>query len=141
MRTLVDGLRDEANDPGVFLTQINQSLLASLRQTPLTLFATAFYAVIDTTNGVLRCASAGHPHPIVLHRQQAHAAPLQLPASAHGAALAVFEHSDYTTHQLPLDPGDTVLLFTDGLYEIENAADEDFGQVRLCLFAFASQTR
>ena len=61
VRGLVEELKSVAQDPGEFLTAMNQSLCSILKETATPIFATAFYVVADLGRGELRYANAGHP--------------------------------------------------------------------------------
>ncbi len=128
-RTLVEELHAFAERPGAFLTQMNTSLLSILRRAKSPLFSSAFYLVADLAEGVLRYANAGHPRPLHLHRETGVVEPL-----AHGRpgpALGVFDDSVYVTHETRLAARDLVVLFTDGLYEVESAQGELFDLTHL----------
>ena len=130
LRALVGDLEKHAHDPGRFLSDMNRKLAAILKQIEEPLYATAFYMVADVAAGKLRYAKAGHPAPLHLRRQAGIVEPLPFPTHA-GAALGLFEKSDFITSERPLTAGDGILLFTDGLFEVPNAEDEDFGAERL----------
>ncbi|MEA3211652.1 MAG: phosphoserine phosphatase RsbU/P [Chthoniobacter sp.] len=119
VRGLVEELKSAATDAGAFLTAINQSLCAILAQTATPLFASAFYAVADLARGEVRFANAGHPSAFHLRRAEGRVELLK--DGKPGPVLGVFEHSTYATVVRPLAAGDLVVLFTDGLYEIEAA--------------------
>ena len=57
--------------------------------------------------------------------------PLKLHDPRHGPALGLFEKTDYPTGSCPFEPGDLMMLYTDGIYEATNADGEEFGQERL----------
>ena len=130
LRAMVGDLDAHANDPGRFLSAMNHKLAVILKQIDEPLFATAFYLVADVAEGRARYAKAGHPPPLHVQRAAGKVAPLQLPHAA-GAALGLFEKNEYVTGECSLAAGDLILLFTDGLFEIANADDEDYGQARL----------
>ncbi len=127
LRGLVNEWREFAAEPGQFLTRINTSLLDTLQACGTPIFATAFYLVLDTGSGRLRYASAGHPNPLVLRRQQRQVEVLR----GNGAALGLFRETELATRETVLAAGDSVLLFTDGLYEATGPAGDPFGQERL----------
>ena len=131
MRGLVEELMPVAVDPGKFLTEINRSLHAILRRTREPFLATAFYAVADVSSAELLFASAGHPSPLRIQRRHERVEPLKAVDPRHGPALGLFDKSVYPTNRCPLEVDDLILLFTDGLYEVNNAALEEFGQERL----------
>ncbi len=134
MRALVGERTSVAVDPGQFLGEINRHLLAILQQTRTPMFASAFYMVADVETGRLTYANAGHPSPILVRRGQGdnrssvewllEASPLS------GPALGVFEDALYLTEERELQASDLMMLFTDGLFEVEGA-DEEFGEERL----------
>jgi sigma-B regulation protein RsbU (phosphoserine phosphatase) len=130
LRALVGDLELHAHEPGQFLSEMNRKLAAILQQIEEPLYATAIYFVADVAAGQLRYAKAGHPAPLHLQRQAGVVEPLPFPSHA-GAALGLFEKSEFITSQRPLAAGDKILLFTDGLFEVPNAEDEDYGQERL----------
>ncbi|WP_077796296.1 SpoIIE family protein phosphatase [Streptomyces sp. JHA26] len=76
-------------------------------------FATCFYAEVDPTTGVVESARAGHLDPVV---RMADGTALIL-ATEGGLPLGVDPDSDYPISRLALEPGDTLMLCTDGLVE------------------------
>ena len=52
-------------------------------------------------------------------------------STRHGPALGLFEESAYPTCRAPLSPGDLLVLFTDGVYEMHGPTEEEFGLDRL----------
>jgi serine phosphatase RsbU (regulator of sigma subunit) len=131
LRTLVEELRSVAADAGTFLREINRRLYTILRQTEAPTFATAFYAVADVAAGELNFASAGHPSPVWVRPGVQIVEPLKSQDPRHGPALGLFEKADYPTCRVPLALGDRIILYTDGLYEIEGRNGEEFGLDRL----------
>jgi len=131
MRGLVEELMPVAADTGKFLTEINRSLNAILRRTREPFLATAFYAVADVVSGELRFSSAGHPSPFHVRRKARRVEQIKFWDSRHGPALGLFDKSDYPTNRCPIAVNDVILLFTDGLYEVDNEAQEEYGQERL----------
>ncbi len=67
-RALVEELAGLGNQPGEFLTHINQALLSILRRTRTPMFASAFYLYLNAATGEMRYANAGHPKPLHLRR-------------------------------------------------------------------------
>lgn len=118
-------------DPGRFLGRMNELLLPILRQDDMFLYATACYMVFDAASGRLRFANAGHPVPLHFQTQDASAHWLMADASLRGPALAITEGTEYQTLERKVRPGDTVVMYTDGLYEVEDPDGEEFGEDRL----------
>ena len=120
-------LRDLAalyTDPGACLAHTNQALCA---QNPLDLFVTVFYCVFDPTTGVLRYANGGH-NPPYLRRADGSVEALN---GAAGLVLGAMPDVEFPDHTVPLRPGDRVVLYTDGVTEACNPADEAYGTERL----------
>jgi len=118
-------------DPGPFLERMNKLLLPTLRQEDVFMYATACYLVFNTKTGVLRFANAGHPMPLHFRAADQTADWLALDPSLRGPALAIDAEGAYRTAELQLRPGDSVVMFTDGLYEVAGQEDEEFGEDRL----------
>ncbi len=128
-RALVEEMLPAANEPGRFLTEINRALLSILRRARTPMFASAFYLVVDVEEGRLSYANAGHPRPLHLHRDTGK---LEFLASERaGPALGVFQNARYQTRSTEVFPHDLVVLFTDGLYEVEGVDETLFDQERL----------
>jgi len=119
------------DDPGRFLTDMNRRMLGILKQTRMPMFASAFYLVVDPQAGTMRYAGAGHPIPLHVRRQQALVEPLTFGTEKPGPALGVFEDSQFAVASAPLAAGDLVVLYTDGLFEVTDKANQEYGQPRL----------
>jgi PAS domain S-box-containing protein len=128
VRALVEELRPVAMDPGQLLTRINCDLRAILQQTGTPLFTTAFYLTADLQKREILFANAGHPKPLLVHRLSGRVEPLKYPDGKARPALGLFADSTYPTASCPLAAGDLVMLFTDGLYEVEGPGNQQFNQ-------------
>ena len=76
LRTLLQDLADHEDDPAHILEQINRHFSGILRGTGQFVFASAFCMVIDTVEHRVTFASAGHPAPLVIDRENNHVEPL-----------------------------------------------------------------
>jgi sigma-B regulation protein RsbU (phosphoserine phosphatase) len=88
-------------------------------------YATAFYCTLDR-DGCLQWVNAGHPPPVVLR-----ASGKLDSLSASGTPLGMIEEGEYAVEVAQLEPGDQVVMYTDGLTEAQNPAREFFGLKRL----------
>ncbi|MGA2787482.1 MAG: PAS domain-containing protein [Verrucomicrobiota bacterium] len=132
MRALVVDLSTTTTEPGELLAQINREVAGVFKQTGSTMYATAFYLIADVGRAELRYASAAHPEPILLHRQRGRAEWLgNGPGHKKGPALGLFADGQFPTHRCPMEVGDLIALFTDGLIEAEGADNESFSAERL----------
>jgi sigma-B regulation protein RsbU (phosphoserine phosphatase) len=130
-RALVEELAGLGRQPGEFLTHINQALLSILRRTRTPMFASAFYLYVNAATGELRYANAGHPKPLHLRRGEGRVEVLASNGTRPGSALGVFENATYKTFEAEAKPGDLILMFTDGIFEVEGPAGDYFDQQRL----------
>lgn len=128
---IVEELAPIATAPGNFLERMNNLLLPMLRQEDMLLFASACYMVFDAATGKLSMANAGHPVPLHIKGQDKTADWLMGDPALRGCALAIAEEATYQTFEVQLMPGDSVMMYTDGLYEVERDDGEEFGEERL----------
>ncbi len=131
-RALIEELLDVASEPGTFLTQINRALISILKRTRTPMFATAFYVVADVSSGRMWYSNAGHPPALHIRRDEGVVQALSgLAGCRPGPALGMFERCAYTTYEANLAPRDLIMLFTDGLYEVEAENGDFFDQAAL----------
>jgi phosphoserine phosphatase RsbU/P len=132
VRSVVNELRPLWTKPGELLVAINRALLGAFSNSDITLFASAFYVLVDLTKGQLRYANAGHPYPLHLTRANGFA-PTACPlAGRSGPALGLFDGAKYEMLSCKLSPRDVVLLFTDGLFEVEGSDGQLYDYEQLC---------
>ncbi|MEI8342897.1 MAG: SpoIIE family protein phosphatase, partial [Verrucomicrobiota bacterium] len=134
VRTLVEELHPMRENPGAFLEEVNRSLIGILRHTRVSrspVFASAFYLVADLKTGELRYANAGHPRPICIRPGGGADEVFSLNHVKSGPVLGIFDGPEYTTGTFRLMPHDAVLMFTDGLFEVEGVAGEFYDQPKL----------
>jgi sigma-B regulation protein RsbU (phosphoserine phosphatase) len=128
VRALVEEIKPLSGDPGQLLTRLNRDLCSILKQTGSPTLITAFYLTADAVTGRIRHANAGHPKPFVVHRHSEKIEPFVNQAGKSNPALGLFAEAQYNTSESQLSAGDLVMLFTDGLYEVEGANDQLYTQ-------------
>ena len=133
--TLLRSLVRERLPPEEILRRLNDELVA---QNPRRLFVTVACLVVDLPSGRLAGANAGH-NPLVL--VPAAGTPRQVCRSS-GTVIGLLPGRTYASEVLDLGPGDTLALFTDGVGEAENPADEQLGDERVlaCLAGCAGRS-
>lgn len=89
-------------------------------------FLTGFFGVLEPAAGRLRYVSAGH-NPALLRR----ASGAQEELKATGVPLGMFPNASWTEETVPFEPGDLLCVYSDGVTEALNAAEEEFGLERL----------
>ena len=133
MRALVGERTAIALQPDVFMAELNRHLIEILQQTHNTIFASAFYMIADISSGELVYCNAGHPGPLWVRRQANCVDSLPQVLQSSGPVLGVFEEAEYQAMRCPINVGDLLILFTDGLYEVEdkNQSGDEWGEERL----------
>jgi sigma-B regulation protein RsbU (phosphoserine phosphatase) len=120
IRTMAVGGRGAA----AVLKKSNKLILKDSRAS---LFLTAFYAELDRQSGRLCYANAGHNRPLWLRKSTGQCQEL----SEAGSLLAVLPLLDLEEQEIWMEPGDVLVLYTDGLTEAMNKQREIFGEERL----------
>jgi sigma-B regulation protein RsbU (phosphoserine phosphatase) len=123
LRALVEELTHVAADPGQLLQQINRDMRSILKQSGTPLFTTAFYMIADLEERRVYYANAGHPKPMVIHRQSGQIDLLQNKEQKSNPALGIFDNTIYSTNTYPLKENDAFVLFTDGVYDVEREGE------------------
>lgn len=131
IRGLMEDLAPVANNPGSFLTELNRLLASVFPGTDDVIFASAFYGVVDACSGSLVYANAGHPPPLRRRQAPLSVDALDLGPDPRAPALGLCRDYRYATRRTQLAPGEDLLVFTDGLFEAENAQRESFGEARV----------
>lgn len=123
-RILFDAVRLDPKQvlerPDKLMRRLNEALLQ--RQSGMTRFATAACAIFDAEAGSLHVASAGHP-PLLRSRADGDIESL----TAEGSLLGVFEEEQYSTSLIELQPGDRIVLYSDGIEEACRDSSQDVG--------------
>src|SRR5215475_3056688 len=114
--------RPVAAEPCQFLAGMNSALLGNTQNQ----FVTAAYVHLNSEAGELRYSAAAPP-PLLLLRNGG-----VTPIQENGLMLAVFSFASYSTGVHKLEPGDRIVMYTDGILEASNAAGDFFGQDALC---------
>jgi sigma-B regulation protein RsbU (phosphoserine phosphatase) len=123
-RTLLKGTAIGGGSPAEVVAQVNDLLY---EQNEAAMFVTVLYAVYDPERSGLTYACAGHDPPLVVHPD---GSSTSLPLTG-GLALGVVSQFDFGENTVSVAPGDTVVLYTDGVTEAMNGKDEQFGLDRL----------
>jgi phosphoserine phosphatase RsbU/P len=124
-RGIVRAVAPLASGPGEVLARVNQMLL---EDSATGRYVTMVCAVLDPAKRTLTFASAGHPWPLLCHKDQAH--PLHTDA---GTPLGLLP-CEFTEHTVTLCHDFRLLFYTDGISEALNGNDQEFGNERLIDF-------
>lgn len=121
VQSLAAALMASTRDPAETLAQVNRGLL---RRSIQSRFATMFLGVLSP-DGSLRYSSAGHEPPVLVRRHGIES------LDAGGLVLGLFPQAAYESGAVRLQPGDVVVVVSDGVTEARNARDEEFERTRL----------
>jgi serine phosphatase RsbU (regulator of sigma subunit) len=99
-----------------------------LLDTHAKLFVTVFYGILDPTTGTLTYCNAGHNPPYFLSAQNKD---MVQALGGTGLPLGIFEEVTWTQESVQLAPGDTLVLYTDGIPEAQDQQQVFFGEERL----------
>ena len=129
IRGVVEELGERAQDPAKVLSEINHALTPILEKTGQPIFATTFFGVIDIVPQTLVYSNAGHPPPFIVRRSERTVE--RLVSTDPEPAAGLVENFAYTKTQCAFRNGDTLLGFTDGLFEAADPTGQLFGEARL----------
>ena len=109
--------------PHISMSKVNYLLWESIESNQ---FVTAFYGILDATNRTLAYANAGHNPPLLIDAQ----------GSARfeergGVPLGMFRDTRYYQYFMTVEPGQLLVLYTDGVTEATNPVGEEYGRERL----------
>ena len=130
LRALLHGLAQSGEDAGAFLSLLNSNFYATMKRTDQVIFVSACFITFDTRDRIARCASAGHPSPLIGNRQTGQVQPVYSNLKKN-PALGLLPEASYQVFTHELEEDDLYVLFTDGVEEAMNAAGEIYGIERL----------
>ena len=123
-RTLLKGTAIGISEPGKVLRDVNDLLY---EENDTFMFVTVIYAVYSPETGRFVYANGGHNPPLIIHSD---GSSTLLPPIG-GIALGIAPHINFDQDTVFLNPGDTLMLYTDGITEAMNADREEFGMERM----------
>ena len=95
--------------------------------TPSNKFVTLFYSKLDPSTGLLNYSNGGHNPPVLVRRRGGE--PIKLDLG--GFPIGVMPGSQYQEGQVEFEPGDVLIVYSDGITESVNEAGDEFGETRL----------
>jgi sigma-B regulation protein RsbU (phosphoserine phosphatase) len=123
-RTLLKAIASQVVNPGESLRRINSMLIP---ESSGRMFVTIFYGVLNTRTGEVQFSFGGHNPPYIKRRE----GPVERLNHESGFLLGMLDDMEYDVHKIVLHPGDTILLYTDGVTEAMNSKEELFEESRL----------
>jgi phosphoserine phosphatase RsbU/P len=98
-------------------------------------YATFFFAAFDPQTRRLECVNAGHNPPVLLRKGTV------IRLEADGPVVGLLPDAPYTEQSLTLEPGDLLILYTDGISEAMTSDDEEWGEDRMIVSASAVRNK
>lgn len=112
-----------ANSPKQCIERSNKLLLQSTSDEK---YATLFYGILDTETNNFSYTNAGHNPPLVISKDGS----VRLLRTG-GIMVAMMDNFPFEEETLELKPGDTLVLYSDGITEAINDKEDEFGEDRL----------
>jgi hypothetical protein len=116
LKTLIVTSGNSKFFPSQFLKYINSHIINQIGEN----FLTAVYMLYDSESRVMKLSRGGHPYPLLIRRGEVS------DLISKGGMIGIIENSDFEDLSLILEPGDKILLYTDGLTEELNHSNEMF---------------
>jgi sigma-B regulation protein RsbU (phosphoserine phosphatase) len=117
--------------PHISMAKVNYLLWESIERNQ---FVTAFYGILDVTNKTLTYTNAGHNPPLLLDKD---GNPKFIDRGS--LPLGMFRDTRYHEYYLTTEPGEVLVLYTDGVTEAQNQQGEEFGRERLAEAVIANR--
>lgn len=130
LQAAVKALSCETMNPSRLCEAVNRVIARNVRPGE---FITFFYAIVEVASRRLRYTNAGHNPPVLVRGDGA-----VVRLDVGGPLLGIFPDWVYEEHTLAFEPGDRLVLFTDGVTEVRNAEGEEFGDERVIAVARAA---
>ncbi|MDR3437482.1 fused response regulator/phosphatase [Telmatospirillum sp.] len=131
LHALMSEILPDPADPAGFLTLLNEGLVELL---PSGQFATMFFAVIDSRQGVLTFAAAGSPKPVVANHDVSF-------LDSSGLPLGITTEARYENRKVPFPEGSVLLLYSDALTESADRSGHCLGLPDLAAMVAAGRQR
>ena len=123
-RVLIKSGLQNGKSPGEALESVNNQLCES---NDAGFFVTMWVAVLEISTGKGVAANAGHEHPVLRRAGGSY----ELVIYRHSMPVATMEGIPFRQHEFQLNPGDSIFVYTDGVAEATNGANELYGTGRM----------
>lgn len=122
-RTLIRATGHKGIPTGECMNYVNNLLC---NESVSSMFVTVFYGILTLSTGEIEYVNGGHNPPYVIGSGGL----VKVPMTG-GPILGCLEDINYDSKRITLAPGDTFILFTDGITEAFNKEDKPYGEARL----------
>ena len=122
--TAIRNFARSGSSPARLLSKVNHTLCEG---NDAEMFVTVWIGIIDLSTGEMKCANAGHEYPVLMRAGGSY----ELVRDKHGLVLAAMDNIPMREYEMKLEPGDRLFVYTDGVPEAINSAEEAYGTDRL----------
>jgi sigma-B regulation protein RsbU (phosphoserine phosphatase) len=137
-RAVIRSMASLSSSPKQILANANRVLLQDLRKG---MFITLFYAVLDLSKGIVKMASAGHMPMLLWRWKSKKCFAVNPPGLVLGAATEEMFNDTVKEHSVELEPGDRLVLYTDGVTELMDSKDNEYGRARFVKYTLQNANR
>ena len=123
-KTAIKSLAESGRSPGMIFERANDVLCEG---NDADMFVTAWIGIVDLETGRVQCANAGHEYPAIKRAD----GKWELFKDKHSLALAAMEGVPFSEYEMQLNEGDKLFVYTDGVPEAIDKAEEQFGTDRM----------
>ena len=123
-KTAIKNYARSGNGAADLLEHVNNTLCEG---NDAEMFVTVWIGILDLRTGRMQCANAGHEYPVIMRA----GGDYELLKDKHGLVLAAMEDIPLKDYEIRLDPGDRLMVYTDGVPEAINEREEAYGTERL----------
>ncbi len=123
-KTLIKNRTQMGGSPSEILADVNKQLCEG---NDTGMFVTVWLAIVDINSGNVISVNAGHEHPVIARGKKTY----ELDQYHHSSVVAAFSEMKYREHVFTLNPGDRLFVYTDGVPEAVNSAEEQYGTERM----------
>ncbi len=123
-KTLLKATANKGMPADSIFSEVNNILVD---ESPSNMFVTVFYGVLDTRSGAFEYSNGGHNSPYLLSYD---GSIKQIPDIG-GLLLGAMKDAEYQSNVIMLQPGESLVFYTDGVTEAFNKDNEEYKEVRL----------
>jgi serine phosphatase RsbU (regulator of sigma subunit) len=123
LQARVQALAEEPADLASVMTRLNRLTCANC---PANRFITLFFCVLDGQTGELMWCNAGHNPPVLMRADGTREL-----LRGGGPVIGIIPEMEYSEYRNKLEPGDTLVIYSDGVTEAANLENEEFETARL----------
>lgn len=125
LQAVFRNLANRHNSPHTVAAELNQIIFNSIIPEKFTTF---FYGILNAEKMEIYYSNAGHPPPLIIRKEKIYR------LSTGGLLLGFSNNSVYEETSFPLESGDIILFYTDGILEARDPKGEEFGEKRFIDF-------